>query len=128
MRPGSSWCYASRCPRPLVLKSAFQVEDGVESAASGLAKIFRDLLARVDPAEAPALAWPAVCGTAVAHRTRVLDFAEGVLYVEVPDRGWKTQLMDLAPRYVAALAEILGPRVLRIQFLLPGENTGQQGR
>ncbi|HET8668781.1 MAG TPA: DUF721 domain-containing protein [Terriglobales bacterium] len=93
----------------------------MEPAGTGLAKIFRDLLARVPANEAPALAWPVACGPTVARRTRVLDFHDGVLRVEVADRAWKTQLMDFAPRYVATLADLIGGKVQRIEFVARGD-------
>lgn len=92
----------------------------MEPAGSVLQKIFRDLLARAPASEAPMLAWPAVCGAAVAARTRAFQFAEGTLLVKVPDRAWKTQLSELAPRYVAALAGMPGEQVKRIEFIIAG--------
>lgn len=95
----------------------------MESASAGLAKIFRDVLARYPAAERPVIAWPAICGPAVAKRTRAVGFDGGVLRVEVPDKNWKSQLTDLAARYVAEFAQLLGPGVRLIQFVLP-EETG----
>jgi hypothetical protein len=105
-----------------VLKSDSDVtEDAVEPASTGLAKIFRDLLARYPADERPVIAWPAICGSAVARRTRPLDFVDGVLRVEVPDKNWKLQLTDLAPRYVADFSQFVGPKVRFIQFVLPDD-------
>jgi Dna[CI] antecedent, DciA len=92
----------------------------MESVGYGLHKLFRDLLARVPADEAPLVAWPAVCGSAVAARTRALEFSDGVLRVEVPDPAWRAQLIELAPRYVAALSDMPGKRVSRIEFMLAG--------
>lgn len=94
----------------------------MEPASTGLAKIFRDLLARYPADERPVIAWPAICGSAVAKRTRPLEFVDGVLRVEVPDKNWKFQLTDLAPRYVADFAQFLGPKVRFIQFVLPDDS------
>lgn len=93
----------------------------MEQASSGLAKIFRDLLEHAPPNEIPVIAWPVVCGEQVASRTRAISFTEGVLWVQVPDKEWKAQLMDLAHQYVAALNTLKGGRVHRVEFLLPGE-------
>jgi hypothetical protein len=94
----------------------------MEKAAGALTKVIADALSRVPPDEAPVSAWPFVCGSNVAHRTRALQFSESVLRVEVPDRAWRSQLMELAPRYLAALNSLVSPqKVERIQFVLPGE-------
>lgn len=89
----------------------------MERAAVGLEKIVRDALRRTPPGQAPLLAWPLACGTAVAERTRALEFGQGVLRVEVPDSGWRTELRALAPRYVAAINRYTGDVVRRIDFV-----------
>lgn len=93
----------------------------MEPASVGLIKIVRNVLARFPAEERPVIAWPAICGAAVAKRTRAVDFSEGVLCVEVPDRTWKAQLRDLAPRYVAEFAQFIGPGVRYVRFVLPDE-------
>jgi hypothetical protein len=93
----------------------------MEKIAGTLTKVIADALRRVPPDEAPLSAWPFVCGSSVAHRTRAVSFRDRVLQVEVPDRGWRAQMMELAPRYLAALNSIAGQKVERIQFLLPEE-------
>jgi hypothetical protein len=93
----------------------------MEKAGATLPKVIADALRRVPPGEAPVSAWPFVCGSGVAHRTRAMDFQNCVLRVEVPDRAWRSQLMELAPRYVAALNSLVTEKVERIQFVLPGE-------
>jgi hypothetical protein len=75
-------------------------------------------LRRVAPGDAPILAWPLFCGSAVAERTRAVEFAEAVLKVEVPDAGWKQELQALAPRYVAMLNRYAGQRVERVEFVV----------
>jgi predicted nucleic acid-binding Zn ribbon protein len=89
----------------------------MERPAAGLQKIVSDALRRMPPGEAPISAWPLACGTAVAARTRVLDFVQGVLRVEVPDRGWKDELQALAPQYLAVINRYLGDSVQRIRFV-----------
>ena len=90
----------------------------MERAGAGLEKIVMGSLRRVTPGEAPLLAWPLVCGSAVAERTRALDFANAVLRVEVPDAGWKRELQGLAPRYLAQINRYGGQRVERIEFVI----------
>lgn len=68
--------------------------------------------------QAPLLAWPLVCGSAVAERTRAVNFSGTSLLVEVPDAGWKRELQNLAPRYLAALNRYAGKKVERIEFVI----------
>lgn len=93
----------------------------MEPASAVIARIFRDILVRYPADERPLIAWPAICGSAVANRTRALEFAKGVLRVEVPDKNWRAQLTELAPRYVAEFAQFVGPSVRFIQFVLPDD-------
>jgi hypothetical protein len=90
----------------------------MEHAAAGLEKIVVQSLRQAPPADAPLLAWPLVCGSAVAERTRALAFAGGVLRVEVADAGWKSELQALAPRYVAVINRYTTETVQRIEFVL----------
>ena len=93
----------------------------MEQAGVGLEKIVVGSLRRVPQREAPMLAWPLVCGSAVAGRTRAVGFTDAVLRVEVPDPGWKREMQDLAPRYLAALNRYAGPGVKSIEFVIrPG--------
>lgn len=90
----------------------------MEHAGAGLEKILIGSLRRVPQAEAPLLAWPLVCGSVVAERTRALEFRDAVLRVAVPDAGWKREMQSLAPRYLAALNRYAGQKVERIEFLI----------
>lgn len=90
----------------------------MEQAGAGLEKIVLGSLRRVPQGEAPILAWPLVCGSAVAERTRALRFADAVLRVEVPDAGWKREMQSLAPRYLATLNRYAGQQVERIEFVV----------
>jgi hypothetical protein len=90
----------------------------LERAGSGLEKIVLGSLRRVPQADAPLLAWPLVCGSAVAERTRAVRFSDAILHVEVPDAGWKREMQSLAPRYVAALNRYAGQKVERIEFVI----------
>lgn len=93
----------------------------MERATAGLQKIVSDALRRTPAKEAPILAWPLACGTAVAERTRVLDYAQGILRVEVPDAGWKSELQALAPQYVAVINRYIAETVRRIEFVTAPE-------
>lgn len=64
------------------------------------------------------MAWPVVCGSAVAERTRALEFLDGVLRVAVPDAGWRAELQALAPRYLATLNRYTVQMVRRIEFVV----------
>ena len=64
------------------------------------------------------MAWPVVCGSAVAERTRAVHFQDGVLRVEVADAGWKAELQALAPRYLAAINRYTSQIVRRIEFVI----------
>ena len=64
------------------------------------------------------MAWPVVCGSAVAERTHALTFVDGVLRVAVPDAGWKSELQGLAPRYLAVINKYTLQAVRRIEFVI----------
>jgi len=90
----------------------------LEPAGAGLEKLVIGSLRRAPQQEAPLLAWPLVCGSVVAERTRALQFADAVLRVEVPDAGWKREMQDLAPRYLAQLNRYAGQKVEKIEFVI----------
>lgn len=90
----------------------------MEQAGAGLEKIVARSLRQAPPAEAPLLAWPVVCGSAVAERTRALRFQDGVLSVEVANPRWKSELQGLAPRYLAMINRYTTEAVHRIEFVV----------
>lgn len=91
----------------------------MEHAGAGLEKLVADSLRRsAQPGEAALLAWPLACGSVVAERTRALEVAGAVLRVEVPDAGWRREMQNLAPRYLAALNRYAGQKVERIEFVV----------
>ncbi len=94
-------------------------EISLQQVNAGLEKVVVASFRRLPAAEAAVSAWPMVCGSAVAQRTRAESFAEGVLRVTVADAAWKRELQMLAPRYVAAMNRYVGQRVERIEFLVP---------
>jgi hypothetical protein len=70
------------------------------------------------------MAWPVVCGSAVAERTRALSFEGGVLRVEVAGLGWKAELQALAPRYLAMINRYTTETVHRIEFVVARQEGG----
>ena len=90
----------------------------LEQAGACLEKVLAGSMRRAPRNEAPVLAWPLVCGSAVAERTRAVSFAAGILHVEVADTGWKRELQALAPRYVAMINRYSVQTVSRIEFVV----------
>lgn len=87
-------------------------------ASNGLETIIAKSLHRAPAAESTLLAWPVACGSAVADRTRALSFSDGILRVEVSDAGWRRELVNLAPRYLALVNKYSAASVKRIEFVV----------
>lgn len=98
----------------------------MESAGSEFEKIVARSLRQAPPSQAPLMAWPVVCGSAVAERTRALSFQDGVLHVGVPEAGWKSELQALAPRYLAAINRYTVEAVRRIEFVVTRTESADQ--
>jgi len=90
----------------------------MDQASAGLEKIVIQSLRLAPPAQAPLLAWPLVCGSSVAERTRAVSFQAGVLRVQVADMGWKSGLQTFAPHYVAGINKYTTEVVSKIEFLI----------
>jgi hypothetical protein len=90
----------------------------LELAGSDLERIVAQSLRQAPPAQAPLMAWPVVCGSAVAERTRALSFIDGILRVGVADAGWRSELQSLAPRYLASINRYTVQAVRRIEFVI----------
>jgi len=103
-----------------MIKSSFPRgwEFCLEQAGSDLEKIVARSLRQAPPAQAPLMAWPVVCGSAVAERTRALSFVDGILRIAVADAGWKSELQNLAPRYLASINRYTAEAVRRIDFVV----------
>lgn len=99
----------------------------MESAGAGLEKIVADSLRRMPAGQAPLLAWPLVCGSAVAERTQALRFADGILSVQVADAGWKRELQALTPRYLAMINQYVTVPITRIEFVVAGREVSSPG-
>jgi Dna[CI] antecedent, DciA len=93
-------------------------KESMQQAGGGLEKIVAQSLRQAPAPEAPVLAWPVVCGSTVAERTRALKFVDGVLHVAVADAGWKRELQALAPRYIATINRYTVETVRRIDFVV----------
>jgi Dna[CI] antecedent, DciA len=90
----------------------------VERIAPALEKIVASSIRRAPAGQAPVLAWPLACGSAVAARTTALGFEKGVLRVEVPDAGWRGELRHLAPQYLAVINRYSNSPVSKIEFVV----------
>ena len=100
----------------------------MEQVGAGLEKIVAGSLRRSPAGEGPLLAWALACGHAVAGRTRAIDFAQGILRVEVPDAGWRAELQALAPQYLAVLNRYVTESVKRIEFVILDRAAGAGAR
>jgi Dna[CI] antecedent, DciA len=90
----------------------------MEHASVGLERIVADSLRRAPSGEGPVSAWPLACGQAVAARTMALEFADGVLRVQVPDAGWRAELQALAPQYLAVINRYVAESVKKVEFVV----------
>ena len=99
----------------------------LEQAGSDLERIVARSLRQAPPAQAPLMAWPVVCGSAVAERTRAVSFLDGVLRVIVAGAGWKFELQGLAPRYLASINRYTVEAVRRIEFVVVRPEDLEQG-
>lgn len=98
----------------------------MELAGAELEKIVAQSLRQAPPSQAPLMAWPIVCGSAVAERTLALSFLDGVLRVGVADMGWRSELQVLAPRYVAAINRYTSEVVCRVEFVVTGPDSAEK--
>jgi hypothetical protein len=94
----------------------------MEHAGPALEKIVAGSLRRVQDGQGPVVAWPLVCGAAVAQRTHALDFVDGTLQVQVPDAGWKAELKTLASQYLAVINRYVKTPVKRLEFVVLGQD------
>ncbi len=99
----------------------------MEHASVGLERIVASSLRRAPSGEGPVLAWPLACGQAVAARTTALEFADGVLRVQVPDAGWRAELQALAPQYLAVINRYVAESVKKVEFVVKGKDFASKG-
>jgi hypothetical protein len=109
-------------------KSLICMTRAMEQVGAGLEKIVAGSLRRSPAGEGPLLAWALACGQAVAARTRAVDFAQGILRVEVPDAGWRVELQALAPQYLAVINRYVAESVRRIEFVMGEKAAGEGAR
>jgi Dna[CI] antecedent, DciA len=94
----------------------------MQPIGNALENVVSRVLRKAFVGEGPVLAWPLACGSAVAARTRALDFNDGILRVEVADAGWRRELQALAPRYVAQINKFSATNVARVEFVIANPN------
>jgi hypothetical protein len=63
-------------------------------------------------------AWPVACGTALSRTGVIAGFAEGILTIEVTDRGWMEQLLAMRAVLEQELARIAEVKLAGIHFQL----------
>jgi hypothetical protein len=88
----------------------------MQSARQDLQSLAARVLKDAPPHEAAVLAWPLVCGSAVAERSKAIAFEDGTLRVIVPDRGWQMQLEAFSTQYLERLSRLSGVVVSRIVY------------
>jgi hypothetical protein len=88
----------------------------MQSPRQTLQTLAARVLAGASPEEAVLVAWPLVCGSAVAERASATSFEAGTLRVRVPDRGWQCQLESFSRQYAQKLSTFTGTSVERIQY------------
>jgi predicted nucleic acid-binding Zn ribbon protein len=60
--------------------------------------------------------WPVVCGGAIALRTRVIAFTDGVLEVAVADGAWLRQMGSLREKLLREMPGVCGVPLTDILF------------
>lgn len=95
----------------------------MQQARSTLRKIFADKVCGKAGEDAPLLAWPVVCGAAVAGKTQALSVVDGLLLVAVPDKAWRNQLQGMAAQYLAGVNQLAGNQVKSISFVVAPQST-----
>jgi len=88
----------------------------MQSARHDLQHLAATVLKGAPPEEAPVLAWPLACGSAVAARTEATEFQNGTLTVRVPDRGWRSELQSFSAQYIQKLSALCGVSIHRIVY------------
>lgn len=94
----------------------------MEPVGSALKKVVGNTISSMPSTEAALLAWPLVCGSAVANKTRALECRERVLKIQVPDPTWSRQLSGLLPEYIDALNSLIAQGVEKIEFVVENGN------
>lgn len=98
----------------------------MQSARQDLQSLAARVLKDAAPDEAVVLAWPLVCGSAVAERAKAVAFENGTLRVLVPDRGWQMQLEAFSAHYKERLSKLAGVVVSRITYQAASASSDRQ--
>jgi len=98
----------------------------MEQVGSTLQRIMAQTLQRLPAEQLPQAAWDFAAGRAVAEKTRVLAFEQGILRVEVPDATWRAQLEGMLPQLLPRLGQVM--RVAGIEFTLAPGGAPARGR
>ena len=69
-----------------------------------------------------AMAWPLVCGRAMAEHGTVVGFADGVLRVQVADGPWRRQLISMQGQLAAEMGRVAGVKVTEIHWEIKRNN------
>ena len=99
----------------------------MQVAGSVIPEMLAELLRVMPKVEAVRLAWSVVCGSRVAARTTTLEFARGVLRVQVPDRAWCAELSGLEAHYRREFQRLLGPGAVR-QIVFRESGSDSEGK
>ncbi len=78
----------------------------------------RSLGPSASPEDRLAAAWPVACGAAIASRTRVAAFENGVLQVGVSGPAWLVQMQTLRQRLIREVGRIAGVALTDILFFV----------
>lgn len=77
-------------------------------------------LSELSPLDRLSAAWPVVAGHALAARSSVLAFHNGVVTVSAQDAEWHGQLLRMATRLRPDLTRVSGVGLTDILFIVPG--------
>lgn len=64
------------------------------------------------------LAWVAVCGPALAGRSSVVGYDDGVVRVQVSEGAWLEEIKSIREYLEAELARIAGVKVSTLHFIV----------
>src|SRR5437016_6104788 len=89
----------------------------MQSIKANLQELSALLLTQVPPDQAPIVAWPMICGSAVAAKTSAQQFGNETLTIRVPDPKWKSELEGFVPQYLSAFNKVLPNQVKQLRFV-----------
>ena len=96
-------------------------------AMEGMRDLLKDSLRRslgaLRDLDRLAAAWPVACGKALAERGGVVNYADGVVHIEVADGAWLRQMMSMQAQLTGEMARIAGVKVVGIHFEVKEQRT-----